>query len=176
MKSLFLRMFLWFCGAAALVVCVIATGYVVSNPGQLLFAWPGIGRGAIVSAGRVAAETYERGGRVELDEYLASLAHDTGLYGALFDSSGHELGGSGFAPGPPPDLNAQTENRLLLRKWSRVAGVHVRTRGSIAYTFVTSVPQRHGTGVWTRWFIFVLVLTGSLLCYLLARRLRICAP
>jgi hypothetical protein len=47
------------------------------------FAWPRIGRGAIVSAGRVAVDAYERSGAPELARYLDSLSRDTGIRGTL---------------------------------------------------------------------------------------------
>ncbi len=82
MKSLFLRMFLWFCAANAILVAAVVAGYVVTNPDQVPFGWPRVGRGAILFAGRGAVDSYERAGSAGLERYLELLARDTGLQGA----------------------------------------------------------------------------------------------
>lgn len=169
MKSLFFRMFLWFCGATGLVVFGVLTGYIMTNPDQLPFGWPAIGRGSITSAARVAADAYERGGAGELAQYLASLSYDTGLRGALFDSSGRELAGRGLAPKFLNDLASEPENHLLLQVRRRVAGIRFRSRSDAWYMFIALVPQRQATLRWSRLFLLCLVLTGALLCFALAR-------
>lgn len=168
MKSLFLRMFLAFCGATIVLVFGVVAGYVLTNPDQLPFSWPRVARGAIVSAGRVAVEAYERGGDAELIPYLDALQRDTGLRGTLFDSSGHRLGGGPFAsalaiPASP------AESQLALNIRSHTAALRLRGRGGALYGFVVSVPRREGGGFWSRTFIVSLILTGGLLCFLLAR-------
>ena len=110
-----------FCAANAVLIAAIVIGYGISNPDQLPFTWPRVGRGAIISAGRVGAETYERGGQRELAKYLKVLAQDTGLEGSLFDSSRRDLGGAMPGLQIPPEL------------WSRppgpLAAAHAGTAG-----------------------------------------------
>jgi two-component system sensor histidine kinase CpxA len=171
MNSLFLRMFVWFCGATTLVVLAIAASYTITNPDQLPFGWPDVGRGAIVSAGRVSAEAYERGGRDALAEYLASLARDTGLNGHLFDSSGRELEGGAIAPELLADLGGQPEGQLVFRRRSSTAGVRIRAGNGRVYTFITGIPRRARRPVWSRMFVVAMVLSGALLCYMLARHI-----
>jgi hypothetical protein len=77
MKSLFARMFLWFCAASAILICAIAVGYALTNPDQIPFGWPRVGRGAILSAGRIAVDSYERGGPAELARGCDSDRADT---------------------------------------------------------------------------------------------------
>lgn len=171
MNSLFLRMFLWFCGATALVVLAIVGSYTITNPDQLPFGWPDVGRGAIVSAGRISAEAYERGGRDALAGYLASLARDTGLKGHLFDSSGRELEGGAIASELLAELGRQPEGQLVFRRRSSTAGVRVRAGDGRAYTFITGIPRRERRPVWSRMFVIAMVLIGALLCYVLARHI-----
>jgi hypothetical protein len=79
---------------ATILIGTIVVGYEISNPDQLPFTWPRVGRGAIISTGHIAIETYERGGQADLAQYLKSLARDTGLKANLFDSSNHTVSGS----------------------------------------------------------------------------------
>lgn len=170
MKSLFWRMFLWFCGGTGVVVFGILAGYLIANPDQLPFGWPEVGRGAILSAGRVAADAYERGGPPELASYLASLAQDTGLHGVLFDSSRQLLGGSRVGPELLDDVASEPENELLLRARAGIAGFRFRSNRGKSYVFLATVPPRGARGRWSRLFLAALVLTGAFLCYALARQ------
>jgi len=164
MKSLFLRMFLWFCAAHIILTGALVIGYVLTNPDQIAFIWPNIGRGAIVSAGRVAIETYERAGQPELQRYLESLGQDTGLQGGLFDSGNRDLSGRDRVPMVP-----SPEDRLTFRVRGHLAGIRLHSHSGREYTFVTAVPKRETGGFWSRTFVVSLILTGALLCYLLAR-------
>src|SRR5262245_37371038 len=162
MKSLFLRMFLSLMAAGTVVVLGVLIGYGLSNPDQLPFAWPQVGRGAIVSAGRTAVRTYERGGAAELAAYLESLREDTGIHGALFDAAGRELGG--FAPHVPRELASLPEEQLLLHVRERLGAVRFH-----GYAFVARVPRRAGSLFWSRAFVASFLVAGALLCWLLAR-------
>jgi len=164
MKSLFLRMFLWFCAAHIILTGALVIGYVLTNPDQLAFIWPNIGRGAIVSAGRVAIETYERAGQPELQRYLESLGQDTGLQGGLFDSADRDVSERDRVP-----MLASPDDQLTFRVRGHLAGIRLHSRSGLAYTFVTAVPKREPGGFWSRTFVASLILTGALLCYLLAR-------
>jgi HAMP domain-containing protein len=170
MKSLFARMFLWFCAASAILICAIVFGYALTNPDQIPFGWPRVGRGAILSAGRIAVDSYERGGPAELARYLELLAQDTGLQGALYDSSEHELSGR-FAANPPEGFSSYPKGRVLVSTRNRRAGVKLNGHDNALYTFTASVPGRDRGGFWFRAFVVSFVLTGGLLCYLLARHI-----
>jgi two-component system sensor histidine kinase CpxA len=171
MKSLFLRMFLWFCATNTLLIGAIVVGYQISNPDQILFTWPQVGRGAITSAGRVAVETFEHGGTPELTRYLESLSRDTGLNGNLFDSPDRTV--SGDAPGlrVPEELTTYPVGQLMLRVRGRLAGIRLTGRSGRQYIFVTTVPRREASGFWSRTFLISFVLTGALFCYLLTRHI-----
>ena len=50
---------------------------------------------------------------------------------------------------------------------AHLAGFKLSGRDGESYTFVASVPGRQASGFWYRAFIFLSILTGGLLCYLL---------
>jgi len=173
MKSLFLRMFLWFCAAITVLIAAIIVAYGVSNPDQLPFTWPRVGKGAIVSAGRIAVQAYERGGQHELTQYVEAMGQDTGLAGSLFDSSRQVLGGSVPSVQVPPEVWSQPAGQLVLRVPERVAAVRITTAAGRSYAFVARVPRREPSGFWSRVFVGALIITGALLCYLLSRNITL---
>jgi two-component system sensor histidine kinase CpxA len=168
-KSLFLKMFLGFCAANALLLGAILLGYEIANPDQLPFSWPGVGKGAVVSAARTAIETYERGGPAQLAQYLETLERDTGLQADLFDSSRHNLAGLSHGSSPPDDAEEYRDGQLVIRRRGRSAIVKLSGRGDRSYSFVAIVPRREPSGFWSRTFVVLLILTGAVLCYMLAR-------
>lgn len=169
MKSLFLRMFLWFCAANALLVAALIVGYAVSNTDRLPLAMPSVRRGAIVSAGRVAVAFYQRDGKAELARYIESLRHDLGIQAGLYDSFGHELSGSGSPPAVPNDLLDYPDDELMVRPHPRIAGIRLQAPGGPRFMFVARLPKREGWGFWSRALAFSFVITGAVLCFLLAR-------
>ncbi len=177
MRSLFLRIFLWFSGGCILLALVIVAALLVTMPDVFSTGWRRVGRGAIVSAARAAAETYERAGPSGLATYVQELASDTDLHPQLFDSSGRDLNGI-----PPAQINAeitndlarlssQPENKLVFFPPAGTAAVRIRGPSGSVYSFLTSVPPRDERIVWSPSLIASFVLFGCLLCYLLARSL-----
>jgi two-component system sensor histidine kinase CpxA len=169
MKSLFLRMFLWFCGAMTAIVGITVAGLVLESPGVLATGWRELGRGAVVAIGRTSVETYERGGQAELARYFHLLAEDIGLRAALLDSRNREVSQEGFSL--PPDLlailRARPENELSLGRRG-IAGVRLRGAGGASYVFAAVLPARQRS-TWARAFIVLILVAGGVLCYLLAR-------
>jgi len=169
MKSLFLKMFLCFCAANAILLWAIVLGYEIANPDQLPFSWPRVGKGAVISSARTAIETYERGGSAQLAQFLGTLEHDTGLKAELFDSSRHSVGQHAAEPVPPGDAPAFPNGQLVIRLRGRSATVRLSGQGGRSYVFVAIVPRREPSGFWSRTFLLLLILTGAVLCYMLAR-------
>lgn len=172
MRSLFLRIFLWFCASTALFGTAVLLLFVLDAPETLVSQWRRLGRGAIVSAGRVAVDTYERGGEARLGTFLGLLSEDTGMRAALLDRDGRVLGGS-----PPPAdgrlldrLGSRAPGDLLLVPSLGVGGVRLAGRTDAAYRFVTTVPHRERRG-WARPLFALFLLLNAVLCLLLARHL-----
>ena len=169
MKSLFLRMFLWFCGGTLLVALGVVAVYRLSNPDRAPFAWPRIGRGAIVAAGRVAVDAYELGGVPELARYLDSLQRDTGLRAALLDAAGKQLAGEGIDTNALGDLTPEPGRRLKIRVADALAGFRLKGRNGASYTFAAILPLRERLRLWWWTTVGAFILTGGIFCYLLAR-------
>ncbi len=85
----------------------------------------------------------------------------------LYDSSERELKGNRFAADPSP----YSRDELMFLPGAHLAGFKLSGRDGESYTFVASVPGRQASGFWYRAFIFLSILTGGLLCYLLARHI-----
>ncbi len=170
MNSLFLRIFLWFCGATAVIIGVIGAGFALEFPGAFATNWRAVGRGAVVAAAHSAVEQYERGGQQDLARYFQLFTADTGLRCSLFDSSRHGLsGGVTLAEaGTAAAMDSYPENELTVFPRERLAGVRVRSSSGRTYAFLTLLPPREPV-VWGRRFLGLFILAGGLLCYLLAR-------
>lgn len=170
MNSLFLRIFLWFCGATAAIVTIVIAGFVADSPGALATNWRDLGQNALVAAGRTAIESYERGGEPELSGYLGLLATQMSLQAALLDGSGRELTGRRPVPeGVDPEaFRPLGEGELSVRGRDGLAGVALRSASGTRYLFVAYLRPR-GRDRWARTFLFLLVLAGCVLCYGVAR-------
>jgi two-component system sensor histidine kinase CpxA len=171
MKSLFLRMFLWFCGGTLCGILIVATGWLLTNPDKLPFAWPRVGRGAVLSAARTAVDAYERGGPLELSHYLESFWRDTGIRAMLLDETGRLLGGNRIPPEMPADLQTEPDEHLKFHGRGHSGEVWLRGHSGASYAFVANIPKREGARFWPWLFFGSLMVSGSLLCYLLARHI-----
>jgi len=171
MKSLFLRIFLWFSASTLLLMLVGASGVIFNSPGTFTTGWQQLGRGAIRSVGRTAAELYEDGGATELENYFRGLTEDTGMLVALLNSSGRALGGSQFTPEPAVEgkLVGSAEEAVVVMPLYRVAGIRLTGPSGKPYVFVMTVPGRPGER--GRVFVIAFLLMGGVLCFLLARHL-----
>lgn len=173
MKSLFLRIFLWFCGGTLVLLLVVGAGFLLDSPGAAAAPWWRLGQGAMITAGRVSVEKYERGGRAELDRYLDLLAQDTGVRGSLYDDSGQALSGSPFSPSGKQlsEVLSGAEGQLTLLPIRGVGGIRLKGASGRLYGFAINLPRRDRAGGWSRTFLFTFLLTSGLLCFLLARHL-----
>jgi two-component system sensor histidine kinase CpxA len=153
------------------VIFATVIAYEAANPDQLPFTWPSVGKGAIISAARVAIRTYERGGTNELNSYLDELQQDTGLQAGLFDSVGRELGIGIVNVRPPTGLATYPEGQLMIETPGRSSGIRLSGPSGRSYAFVAKVPRRERSGFWSRTFLFSLILTGALVCGFLAHHI-----
>jgi signal transduction histidine kinase len=170
MKSLFLKMFLWFCGAMVATVAITIGGLLLESPGVLATGWRDLGSGAVVAIGRTSVESYERGGEEELARYFRLLARDVGLRAVLLDARG-EVGRLGMSPPPGflAELRSRPEGELMIARQG-IAGVRLRGTRGAPYLFAAALPAREKT-TWARAFIGLVLLAGGVFCYLLARHI-----
>ncbi|HEY0170239.1 MAG TPA: ATP-binding protein [Pyrinomonadaceae bacterium] len=94
MRSLFLKVFLWFWFAMALVIGVFTLTTHLTRP-EPSFRPPHIVEMVLTNYGRGAASAYETGGAAALEEYLRRVEHETDIRMHLFDADGRELTGHG---------------------------------------------------------------------------------
>ena len=131
------------------------------------------GRGAIVSAARVAVDAYESGGRPKLAlPGIAGAGHGSArkLCSTPLSNSERETASEANCL---HDSAPCRRKRLLLRARTRLAGFRFRSGRGQLYAFVTSLPEREATGRWSRLFLAGLILMGALMCYALARHVTL---
>ncbi|HWS88058.1 MAG TPA: ATP-binding protein [Pyrinomonadaceae bacterium] len=183
MRSLFLKVFLWFWLAMVVVITTFAvTTHLTRSPDS--FRPPQFIEAVLSSYGRNAASAYEREGATGLEAYLEHVKGETGTRNQLFDANGTELTGAG-ADAPVREVAAQVARtgRPFFRDIGggmlEVRPIPARDGGS--YAFVTYMPMgpRHGRHppFWilsdNAWALLVRVLAAltaaGALCWLLAR-------
>ena len=184
MRSLFLKVFLWFWLAMVVVITTFAvTTHLTRTPEPI--RPPQFIEAVLKSYGRNAAAAYEREGAAGLEAYLNHVRGETGTRNQLFDTNGLELTGA----------DAEERVREVATQVARTGQPFFRDIGGRmlevrpvpagdggSYAFVTYMPigprprDRHSP-FWilsdNAWELFVrvlaVVLVAGALCWLLAR-------
>ncbi|MET0645639.1 MAG: ATP-binding protein [Pyrinomonadaceae bacterium] len=183
LRSLFLKVFLWFWLAMVVVITVFAvTTHLTRSPE--MFRPPQFIETVLSGYARNAAAAYESGGAAGLEEYLSHVRNETNTRNQLFDASGVELTGAD-APERVREVAAQVAQtgqpffRDIGFGMLEVRPVEARDGGS--YAFVTYMPlgrpphERHvfwilSESTWSLVArVLAVVLAAGALCYLLAR-------
>ena len=183
MRSLFLKVFLWFWLAMVVVIATFAvTTHLTRTPET--FRPPPFIEAVLSGYARDAAAAYEREGAGGLREYLGHVKGETGTRNQLFDANGAELTGAD-ADARVREVAAQVAQtgspffRHVGGGMLEVRPVPARDGGR--YAFVTYMPmgpppvERHVFWVLSEstWLLLVrvlaMVLAAGALCYLLAR-------
>ncbi|HEX8422726.1 MAG TPA: ATP-binding protein [Pyrinomonadaceae bacterium] len=174
MNSLFLKVFLWFWLAMALVIGALFLTTELTRERQQYPAFTGMDK-VIGAFARLAAETYEREGREGLVKLFGDSEGDPNMTFYLLDESGTEV--SGKTPSPAMQETA--------RRAATTGGI---TRGApgqkmfVAHPTTTEsgrrfvlIDSRGGRGFFSdqpvaqALRVLAVLLTAGLLCYLLAR-------
>ena len=92
MRSLFLKVFLWFWLAMVLVIAALAAATYLTRPEQMPRP-PQFIEGLVAAYARNAVETYEREGPSALDSFLQHVEREANIRSRLFDAEGKELAG-----------------------------------------------------------------------------------
>jgi signal transduction histidine kinase len=177
MRSLFLKVFLWFWLAMALVIAAFLLATVLSRTRE---QFP---RGSITDRytafiAQTAAIIYERDGQPGLVDYLNRMERETGHRPRLFDEQGAELSGLGAQPGAQEMVRrvAQARAPVLDTPAEKFLVAFPALTGSghrYVYVGEVSVPfDRPPLNLWS--FIprvLAVLLTAGVLCYLLTRYL-----
>ena len=185
MRSLFLKIFLWFWATQVVIALAVATILSLSIQPELLASrWRATSGDALALYAESAAEVYERSGAAGEADFLSRLESTSRIHATLRDERGEVLAGrERLDPGEVVALALQSsqpefhieENMALGAK--RVAGSSGRT-----YVFVAEMPRTpprlfnplffifpRGPLTLTRWIVSILI--SGLICYWLTRYL-----
>ena len=177
MRSLFLKIFLSFWLAQALIVALVVAATVVFRPQTESPFWEYIK----TNTADQLVQAYETGGPKVLDAKIDQLGTTLRLQAYLFDGQGKELAGRStphWAQRLSQGLDPQ--GGLLLHRFSprRFVSQEVTTAGGHHYMMVAEVPPRPwlpllrqkppGTGLV---ILALAVLVSGIVCYVLARYL-----
>ncbi len=182
MQSLFLKIFVWFWLATALVgsVLVVSTALIRERPVEE--HWRAASGTAVAIYAQTAADVYERGGAEALVVYCRRVEEAANIRAALLDEAGGDLLGGGVASAARELARRAGEGDLLQLDGASAGGGgmlvvrSVRGPQGARYVFVGEVPRRDvdslrpGLGA----FVFPLlavILTAGVVCYALARYL-----
>jgi signal transduction histidine kinase len=175
MRSLFLKVFLWFWLAMALVIGAFLLSTELSRTRQRFPHDAMMDRYTALTA-ETAALIYERDGQIGLVKYLARIERTTGLRGRLFDEQGAELSGLGTLPGAQEIARraAETHAPVFHPPSERfLLAFPATTERGRAYVFVGEFSAPFPPPPFNPWSliprILAMLLTAGLLCYLLAR-------
>ena len=175
MRSLFLKVFLWFWLAMALVIGAFLITNELTRPDDTFL------RGSMTDKytsfiAHMAAITYEREGQARLVNYLERVERMAGNRSRLFDEQGTELSGLGAQPGAEVlRLRAARESNRVFRAsgGKPMLAFPAVTDGGRRYVFVVEVSPPPGPPFGNLSFLvprlLAVLLTAGVLCYLLAR-------
>lgn len=183
LRSLFLKVFLWFWLAMVVVIATFAvTTHFTRSPEP--FRPPQFIEAVLKGYAREAVAIYGREGATGLQQYLNYIKDETGTRNQLFDASGAELTGAD-APQPVRDIAAQVAQtgtpffRHMGGGMLEVRSVESRDGGRYAFvSYMQGGPppvERHVFWVLSEatWLLLVRVLAAAVaagaLCWLLAR-------
>jgi signal transduction histidine kinase len=187
LRSLFLKVFLWFWLSTVLVIgALLVTSHLTRS--ENTFRPPLFIEAVLTNYGRRAADAYERGGRPALADYLRTVERETTVRAHLFDANGAELSGVAASPRQSETAarTAQTGQPFFEEVDGRMLEVRpVPAAGGGNYAFLVEMPHGpppggphgpHGpflllseSGSVLGLRLLVVILTAGALCYLLAR-------
>lgn len=182
MRSLFLKIFLWFW--ATDVIIAIAAAIIISisiqnQPEIIGSRWRQTTGDALALYADSAAEVYERSGKAGLTDFISRLERTSRVHASLRDVDGNYIAGQN---------HAQTSDVIALAKKSEqpefrvqettaVGAKEVTAASGHKYIFVAEMPRRgptiipfpRGLFAWERWIVSIIV--SGLVCYWLTRYL-----
>ena len=173
-RSLFLKIFLWF---GIVVLTVIAGGFIVGmiNHDRLAPPMHKPFDEVINDYGREAAREYERGGQAALSVYLDRVESESNIRAFLFNRQLQELSGRPVPTGAPGFVRKVFETRRpeVIDNGSLPLMARL-TQGESGdeYVLVAEPPHRRPPSLfYPLLHLLIIILTGGLFCYWLARHL-----
>ncbi|HZS09492.1 MAG TPA: ATP-binding protein [Blastocatellia bacterium] len=180
MRSLFLKIFLWFWLALGLLVVAGVLVVATTETEPVRARWREVMGGALVFYAQSAVEVLERDGRGKLNDYLERLERSSRIHAVVFDRQGHELSGR-TVPAGAQELarraaqSNRTEADFFPARTLTAYRVSASSTGS-PYVIVCEIPGGLLTPLRASPRVRLLrlltvILTAGLVCYGLARYL-----
>lgn len=177
-RSLFLKIFLWFWATVIATGIALVVTWILLQPNNVPSQVQTNLADAAWVAGASAVDALERQGPSAASAYMEQLSQKTHLKSCLFDTSGNVIAGVDCAkfdemrtPGMPSDV----PDFRMRHGFMRVA-IKVRGRSGRQYVYAVESTERRGPpagishlGFALRWSVAFLV--SGLICYLLTRYL-----
>jgi two-component system sensor histidine kinase CpxA len=177
MRSLFLKIFLWFWATVIATGVALILTFILGPPG-VPSRWHASSQETARYSGAMAVEEAERGGVPAASAYIERLVRETRLRACLFDSAGGLIAGNDCGSLPIMASHVTVSNPSAFRMRNGIAQVALALHGSSGreYIFATELPAgpRAALGInrasiVLQWGIPLLV--SGLICYLLTRYL-----
>jgi two-component system sensor histidine kinase CpxA len=177
MRSLFLKVFLWFWATVVLTGIALILTFVL-QPGGVPARWhAALGETARVY-GRAAVAEMERGGPAAAAAYLDDLETNAHTAACLFNQDGSEIAGNGCDSfhGLITSAAESAKPEFGMHHGIARVGLRVEDKSGKSYLFATELPAGPGAvfGTNVLWLVLrwgVAFLVSGFICYLLTRYL-----
>src|ERR1700683_2755395 len=176
MRSLFLKIFLWFWSTAIMTGIALVLTFVLEH-GSVPTQWHNMLAEAARFSGTTAVQTFEQAGSPGAAAYLEKSRISSGVSACLFDEQGHPLAGKACASFEDVSARLVSSHRTDFSfKYGLVrVGMLLQGPSGHTYVFATELPAGpraaavgiHGPTMALRWGVALLV--SGFICYLLTR-------
>jgi len=168
-RSLFLKIFLWFWAIQALIFLAMFA-YWSMQPEPAQTRWHAATSSAVTMYAQSAAEEADRYGQTGIDNFFARLRGISRTQAGLLDDSGKMLGGT--VPEQARELISQarltSQPEIIIREDFAYAAVRTAGPSGTNYIFVAAMPRpapRSRQPEYVRWALAILI--SGIVCYLL---------
>jgi two-component system, OmpR family, sensor histidine kinase CpxA len=173
-RSLFLKIFIWFWLAMILVNVALFAAVAVTRPTPTGRSWRDLTM--VGPNAQKAGDIYDQEGTVALAAYLKETEKNSGINAAVFDDNGRELSGRIVPPGASELINkaarsGETEFNFAGR--NTLVAKPVATSQGHHYIYIAYIPRiPYNVSLRTQGLrLLAVLLTGGLFCYWLAKYL-----
>jgi len=183
MRSLFLKIFLWFWATDVLIAITAALiiGLSIQNQPEIVGSrWRQTTGDALALYADSAAEVYERSGKAGLTDFINRLERTSRVHASLRDEQGNYIAGQNHAQTSDVIALAQKSDQpeFRVQETTAVGAKEVQAASGHKYIFVAEMPRRapppiipfpRGLFGWERWIVSIVI--SGLICYGLTRYL-----
>ena len=174
MRSLFVKIFIWFWLGMILANVALFLSVAVTRPERSNHPWRDLS--LVGSTAQKAADTYDRQGQAALAAYLHEFEQSNGIESVLLNDQGVELSGRAVPTGWPELAARASKSRLTQfnpSPTSLVVAQQITTPSNNRYVYVSRLPRTQSNVSLRAQALRLLavLLTGGLLCWGLARYL-----